>query len=131
FWAVASARSSAGTPAPSPWISRRLFMPMTDGDAHRRYQPNFQIPGKDIEFASAVLDTAAHGYASCQMPDQGKGRQSRLAVSSYFMQTMLRRSRCTSDRCFLSSGWSSAVSPLDSAVITKVLSAVARPVRLR
>ena len=46
---------------------------------HRRYQPNFQIPGKDIEFACAVLDTAAHGYASCQMPDQGKGRQSRLS----------------------------------------------------
>ena len=39
---------------------------------HRRYQPNFQIPGKDIEFARAVLNTAAHGYASCQTPDQGK-----------------------------------------------------------
>jgi len=48
---------------------------MTDGYAP---QPSFQISGKGFGFARTRLSAAAHGYASSEMPDQGKGWQSGL-----------------------------------------------------
>lgn len=66
--------------------------------ANRRRRPSFQISGKGAGFTRTVLGIAAHRYASSEMSDQGKGRQSRLAVPPYFTQAALRRSRCTSDR---------------------------------
>ncbi len=58
----------------------------------------FQISGKGAGLARTGLGSAAHRYASSEMPDRGKGRQSRLAIPPDFTQAMLRRSRCTSDR---------------------------------
>ncbi len=40
--------------------------------ANHRRRPSFQISGKGAGFARTGLGIAAHGYASSEMPDQGK-----------------------------------------------------------
>ena len=72
------------------------------------------------------------GMLSARIAGRIKVRQSPIGrLFNYFMQTMLWRPRCISDRCLLPSGWSSAVSPPGLAEISQGLWVAAGPVRSR